>query len=48
MRWAGHAVRVGAVLNACKILDVKRQGKDVLGYVGINGSVQRSVDMCIQ
>lgn len=39
MRWAGHVVRVGAVLNACKILDVKPQGKVVLGYVGVNGTV---------
>jgi len=43
MRWAGHVVRAGAVLNACRILDVKPQGKVVLGYVG-----ERSVDMCIQ
>lgn len=39
MRGAGHVVRAGAVLNACKILDVKPQGKVVLGYVGLNGSV---------
>ena len=36
---AGHVVRVGAVLNACKILDVKPRGKVVLEYVGMNGSV---------
>jgi len=39
MRWAGHVVRFRAVLNACKILDVNPQGKVVLGYVGMNGSV---------
>jgi len=39
MRWVGHVVRVGTVLIACKILDIKPQGKVVLGYVGMNGNV---------
>jgi hypothetical protein len=39
MRWAGHVVRVGAVLNACKNTRRKTAGKSFLGIRDVNGSV---------